>query len=72
MKVKRSVLHHAFERNWCPKCGAVTGQTVIETNLPGIFAQRCDCGLCFQANYLGGDNELVEVPDTFTFPERDN
>ena len=66
--VPRAQTWKAFEMEWCPKCGCKTSMEKIVTNLPGIFAQRCDCGACYEANYLESGDDMMRVPEEFTWP----
>jgi len=65
MEILRKDVNEMFEKKWCPICAKVTDMKPIFTNLPGIVAQQCECGIGFQANYLEDDNDLLTIPDTF-------
>ena len=67
--VKRETLVNLFIRKWCMACGKVTDMVPIKTGLPGILAQKCPCGMNYQANFLEDEDELVTIPDHFILPE---
>lgn len=66
--VTRKLTYLMFENNWCPVCGKVTEMKNIQTNLPGIFAQQCECKNNFQANYLENCNDELKIPNTYILP----
>lgn len=58
------------EMKWCPQCGKKVQMNPIRTGLPGIWAKQCTiCNMGYQSNYLEDDEDMVEYPDHFIFPE---
>lgn len=70
MKVTRDTTISAFMNGWCPQCKAYTNMKQQKTGLPGILYKVCpNCEGGYQVNLLEDGNDLMEVPDTFVFPE---
>lgn len=72
-QVPGTLVRQTFESNWCPRCGKKPANMIaITTYLPGIVAHSCpDCGLVQQANYLEDLEEVVDVSESFVFPDVD-
>lgn len=64
MDIKRDLLNKMFEANWCIVCGKNTEMKYIQTGMPGIQAKECQCGACFQINYLEDVEDVLGIPDT--------
>jgi hypothetical protein len=63
--VTRKKTWEMFEKNWCPVCGKVTEMQPMQTNLPGIMAQKCPAEHFFQANFLEDENDTIALPNNF-------